>query len=162
MDPPIPLAAWLARAEPAAPPAPPPSRGAQLAGAEAEAPPVDDEALQGAASSLDGFSRLRQDRRQRAFADAEKAMTQVAAERTAVEQEAAARKLAAAQADAEAVKKQAARLAAADAEALEQRKNSWGNKLKGLAGSLISATTGAFTGTIGAEAGRRAAGELFQ
>ncbi len=89
-------------------------------------------------------------------------MQQMAAEREAFEQEAAARALAQAQADAEAMKAQAQRIAGAEEEAMKQRENSWGNRLKRIAGGTVSATIGAFTGGVGAEAGRRAAAEIFR
>jgi hypothetical protein len=56
---------------------------------------------------------------------------------------------------------QAQRLAATEEEALAQRENSWGNRLKRIVGSTLGAATGALTGGIGAEAGRRAANEIF-
>jgi hypothetical protein len=132
-----------------------------LAAAEAgwEAPPPQ---MPAAGNPLDTFSQARRDRRDRALNEAQAGMQQIAAERHAAEQEYAARKMAEAQADADAMRAHAQKLAAAEQEALDQRKNSWGNRLKRIAGGTISAALGAFTGGVGAEAGRRAADEIFR
>ena len=44
---------------------------------------------------------------------------------------------------------------------LEQQQNSWGNKLKTVVGTTISAAGGAFLGGIGTQAGQKAADALF-
>jgi hypothetical protein len=113
-------------------------------------------------AALDSFAQARQDRRQRALEEAQAGMQQVASERDAAEREYAARKTASAQAEAEAIKRQADKLASTETEALEQRKNSWGNKLKGILSATIGAATGAFTGGIGTEAGTRLADAIFE
>jgi hypothetical protein len=82
-------------------------------------------------------------------------------ERRAAEDEAAARKLAAAQAEADAVRKQAEKLAAAESEAIEQRRNSWSGRLKSVLTTAIGATSGAFLGNVGSRAGEAAAEALF-
>ena len=113
------------------------------------------------ASPLDSFTTMRQERRDRALQEAEAGMQQVAEERRAAEEEFAAKKLAQAQADAEAMRHQAEQLASAEQEALEQRKNSWGNRLKSIVSATIGAATGAFTGGIGTRAGQEAANAIF-
>ncbi len=166
-----PLAAWLARDQPSVTPATatfgqhlPPARPARPANPlrDAEAPPGDfvaDE--EPAATALDSFSTARAGRRAQALEEAQAAMQQVALERRTAEEEMAARKSAAAQAEAEAVRKQAERLAAADQEAIEQRKNSWSGRLKSILCTTIGATSGAFLGGVGARAGEEAARAVF-
>ena len=158
-----PLAAWLARGQtpmvtaPAAPPKP----VNPLAAAEAEvpewAPPPDSSP----ANPMDAFSQSRTEKRDRALQDAQAGMQQMAMERQAAEQEFAAKKLAGAQADAEAMRAQAQKLAAVEKEAIDQRANSWSGRLKNIVSATVGAATGAFTGGIGAEAGRQAANALF-
>lgn len=111
---------------------------------------------------MDAFSTTQKERRARVVEEAHAQMEQIAAERAAAEERYASRKLAAAQADAEAMKQMAEQFAAVEKEALEQRKNSWGNRLKRIVGSVVSATTGAFTGSIGTRAGQEAANALFE
>ena len=153
------LAVWLRRNELSAVPRPTPPPSNPLREAEGSSEWT---AAPGASSPMDSFADRRQKKRDQALADANAGMEQVAREREMAEQDAAARKLAAAQADAEAMRAQAQRLAATEQEALEQRENSWGNRLKRMVGATVSAATGAFTGGIGAEAGRRAANEVFK
>lgn len=154
-----PLAAWLDRAaRPAAAPGKPPVRS--LADAEADPGAFVPEEEPGD-SPLDALDSARQKRREKAMREAEAGMKQVAAERKAAEDELAARKLAAAQAEADAMKKQAEKLAGVEKEAMEQRKNSFGNRLKSIVSATVGAATGAMTGGIGSEAGRRAADALF-
>lgn len=161
-----PLSAWLARnasrmktgsvrMEPAKP-----SRRDTLRNAEAAPADFQGNADQ-APAAMDTFAQARQERRQRALEEAQAGMEQVAAERDAAEREYAARKTAAAQAEAEAIKRQADKLAASETEALEQRKDSWGNKLKGVLSATVGAATGAFSGGIGTEAGTRLADAIF-
>ncbi len=166
-----PLAVWLERdvrgaapiataSAPAATPQPVKRPGGRLAAAEAESSgnfemEEDDE------SPLDAFDSMRRTRRERAMQEAEAGMKQVADERRAAEEEYAAKKLASAQAEADAMKQHAEKLAAVEQEALEQRKNSWGNRLKSIVGSTIGAATGAFTGGIGTRAGQEAANAIF-
>jgi pyruvate/2-oxoglutarate dehydrogenase complex dihydrolipoamide acyltransferase (E2) component len=159
-----PLAHWLARAQPverAAPPTTAARAANPLRAAEGQSSgdwlPEDGELV----NPMDSFADRRKAERDRALADAQEGMRQIAQERAAYEQEAAAKELARAQADAEAMRDQAQRLAATEKEALAQRENSWGNRLKRIVGGTISAATGAFTGGIGSEAGRRAADAVF-
>jgi len=152
------LSVWLERDPPPAAPTPTPRPSNPLRDAESVGEWTPPTAPTG---TMDSFAERRQKRRDQALADAHAGMEQVAGEREAAERDAAARKLAAAQADAEAMRAQAQRLAATEEEALAQRENSWGNRLKRIVGSTLGAATGALTGGIGAEAGRRAANEIF-
>lgn len=153
---------WLEREPEPAPAAPEPRRPVHPL-AEAEAPaPAWDAAAAPSASSLDGFAQRRRERREQAMQSAQAGMQQMAMERQSAEQEYAARVMADAQADAEAMRAQAQKLAAAEAEAMAQRENSWDNRIKRIVGGTVSAGLGAFTGGVGAEAGRRAADELFR
>lgn len=113
------------------------------------------------ATPLDLYSRGREEKRARVAEEARTAMQQIAEERRAAEEEYAQKKQAEAQADAEAVRRQAERMAAADQLAQEQRQKSWGNRLKKIVGSTVSAATGAFTGGIGTRAGEEAANAIF-
>lgn len=113
-------------------------------------------------SPVAAFDQARQERRARALEEARAGMQQVAEERRAAEEEYGQKKMAEAQADADAVKRQSERLAATEQEALEQRQKSWGNRLKSIVGATISAATGAFTGGIGTRAGQEAANALFE
>ena len=155
-----PLGYWLER-EVHAPEPVPPRPVNPLQAAEARAPEWDAAAApQG--SSLDAFAQRRRDRREQALQSAQAGMQQMAQERQAAEEEYAARVQADAQADAEAMRAHAQQLAAVEAEAMAQRENSWGNRIKRIVGGTMSAGIGAFTGGVGAEAGRRAADELFR
>lgn len=113
-------------------------------------------------SPLDSFDDMRKKRSERKLEEAQAGMEQVASERQAAEEEYAARKTADAQAEAEAMKRHADKLAATEKDALEQRKNSWGNRLKSIVGATVSAATGAFTGGIGTRAGQEAANAIFK
>ena len=160
------LEAWLNRATPT-PSAPAPAQTAPtrsvnpLAAAEAPAPEWVTPAATASANPMDAFTQSRQDKRDRAQMDAQAGMQQMAMERQAVEQEYAAKKSAEAQADAEAMRAQAMKLAAVEQEAIDQRANSWMGRLKNIVSATVGAATGAFTGGIGAEAGRQAADALF-
>jgi FtsZ-binding cell division protein ZapB len=136
-----------------------PSRN--LAEAEAATPDLPEADSEEASNPLESFAAKRQEKRDKVLADAEAGMQQVAAERQAAEEEYAAKKLAAAQAEAENMKQHAEKLAATEKDALEQRKNSWGNRLKSIIGATVSAATGAFTGGIGARAGEEAVNAVF-
>lgn len=163
------LEAWLTRSEPvevakgwqwkkttpAAQPVNP------LASAEPEMGQMEGPAEDGA-SPLDTFDELRSKKRQKALEEAQAGMQQVAAERQAAEEEYGQKKLAAAQAEAENIKRHAEKLAAVEKEALDQRQNSWSQRLKGIVGATITAATGAFTGGIGTRAGQEAANALFR
>jgi len=160
-----PLALWLDRAgdskTAAATPAKPKTAAQKLAEAEADTPAMPEVSGESAPNPLETFAAKRKEKRDKALADAEAGMQQVAAERQAAEEEYAAKKLAAAQADAENMKQHAEKLAATEKDALEQRKNSWGNRLKSIVGATVSAATGAFAGGIGARAGEEAVNAVF-
>ena len=158
-----PLAAWLARSDPAptsaaAVPAQPAN---PLAAAEAGAPEFIPPAAGPPANPMEAFAQSRTEKRDRALQDAQAGMQQMAMERQAAEQEYAAKKMAEAQADAEAMRAQALKLAAVEQEAIDQRANSWMGRLKNIVSATVGAATGAFTGGIGAEAGRQAANAIF-
>ena len=150
------LPIWLHRSERGTPPAAPPT----LATAEAASEAVD-APDSGASSTLDSFTAMRKARREKAQQQAQAGMQQVAAERAAAEQEYGAKKLAAAQAEADNIKRQAEKLAQGEKDALDQEANSWEQQLKGLVGATISAGVGAFTGTLGAQAAIKAANHVF-
>ncbi|MBP7829675.1 MAG: hypothetical protein KA248_07130 [Kiritimatiellae bacterium] len=148
----------------AAPPpaaAPPQRRSNPLRDAEAEAAPLEYEAPPEGAP-LQRFGDLREERRQKALDQAQAGMQQVAAEREAWEQEYASDVAAKAQAEAEAMKKQAERLAATDQEALEQEKNSLKTKLIGVLAGGVEAGVGGFTGAIGTRLADEAVNEIFK
>lgn len=111
---------------------------------------------------LQSFSALREERRQKALEQAQAGMQQVAAEREAWEQEYAGDVAAKAQAEAEAMKKQAERLAATDQEVLEQDKNSLKTKLIGVLAGGVEAGVGGFTGAIGSRLADEAVNEIFK
>jgi hypothetical protein len=164
---PLTLAAWLSRNQahaPTPPPAaaPPPRPVNPLAAAEAPLPDFTPMPEGASSNPMEAFARSRQDKRERALQEAQAGMQQMAMERQAVEQEYAARKSADAQADAEAMRAQAQKLAAVEQEAVDQRANSWMGRLKNIVSATVGAATGAFTGGIGAEAGRQAADALFK
>lgn len=168
-----PLTAWLTRsktghAAPAAAPKPkaprpPPDSVSALAAAEA-APQMTlpEEGAEESLSPLAAYSDLVKQKRDQMFKDATEASEQLLAQRKEWEEDVAAKKTAAAEADAEAVKKHAEALAQADKDALEQQQNSWKNKLKGVASALVSSTVGAFTGGVGTQAGEKLAEAVFK
>jgi len=119
---------------------------------------IDDEEF----SPLDSFDSMRKKRREKAVEEAQEGMRQVSDEREAAEEEYASKKLAAATAEAEAMKRQAEKLAAVEKDALEQREKSWGNRLKSIVGATVSAGVGAFTGGVGARAGEEAVNAIFK
>lgn len=114
-----------------------------------------------AGGALEQFGAARTERRRKALEDARTGMQQVAEERRTAEEEEAAKTIAAAQAEAEAVRKHAEKLAVAEGEAIEQRRNSWGNRLKSVLTTTIGATSGAFLGHVGSRAGEAAADAVF-
>lgn len=164
-SPPPPLSAWLARDQTSPPavsaPAAPPRPANPLADAEAPLPDFNAMPEDTPVNPMEAFAQSRQDKRERALQDAQAGMQQMAMERQAAEQEYASRKTAEAQADAEAMRAQAQKLAAVEQEAVDQRANSWMGRLKNIVSATVGAATGAFTGGIGAEAGRQAADALF-
>lgn len=167
-----PLAAWLARDQPAArpaaapvraaPKAPPPSIAQQLANAEAPLPEFQPEPEGATPNPLEAFSAQRKERRERAVKEAQEAMAQTTAERQAAEQEYASKKTSEAQAEAEAIKNHAQKLAAAEQQAIEQEKDSWSTKLKGIVGATISAAGTAALTAVGGQAGQMAANAIFK
>ncbi|NLB65317.1 MAG: hypothetical protein GX803_02465 [Lentisphaerae bacterium] len=149
-----------ARPSQPAQPAPPPRPANPLRDAEAEPAPF--EATDAPAGApLQQFSAMREQRRQKALEDAHAGMAQIAAERDAWEQEYAANKEAKAQAEAQAMQAQAARLAATDEEALEQRKNSFRSRAINVVAGVASSTVGAFTGAIAGRAADEAVHSIF-
>lgn len=116
---------------------------------DAEAPPAAyrPPSVEGPAGGLDSFGAARTARREKALEVAKVGMSQVAEERRAAEEEEASRKTAAAQ---------------AEAEALEQRKNSFAGRVKQVLTATISAAGGAFFGGIGSRAGEAAAEAVFK
>lgn len=165
------LAAWLARdvpvarsavATPRAAPRPQPTVAQQLASAEAPLPEFQPEPEQPGSNPLDAFIAQRKEKRERAVKEAQEGMAQTAAARQQVEQDVAAKKQAEAQADAEAMKAHAQRLASAESEALEQEKNSWSTKLKGIVGATIGAAGTAALTAVGGQAGQMAANLIFK
>jgi len=159
-----PLSTWLDRGNTPAVtsvPAAPAKPVNPLAAAEAAAPEWVAPETPPPANPMDAFAQSRTIERDRALADAQAGMQQMAMERQAAETEYAAKKMAEAQADADAMRAQAQKLAAVEKEAIDQRANSWSGRLKKIVSATVGAATGAFTGGIGAEAGRQAADALF-
>ncbi|MBN1269977.1 MAG: hypothetical protein JXB04_10330 [Kiritimatiellae bacterium] len=159
-----PLAIWLTRSEQAAPAQGARRRLSEATGAYADAEPEfgDFEGLdEEMESPLDTFGASLDEKRARKLDEAQAGMQQVAMERQAAEEEYGAAKLAAAQAEAEAMKRHAEKLAAVEQEALAQRENSWGNRLKNIVKATVTAAGGAFLGGVGAEAGKQAADAVF-
>jgi hypothetical protein len=105
---------------------------------------------------------MRKKRHDKELAEAQDGMEQIANERKSAEEEYAAKKTSDAQAEAENMKRHADKLASTEQEALEQRKNSWGSRLKSIVGATVSAATGAFTGGVGARAGEEAVNAIFK
>ena len=165
----VPLDVWLARDE--NPVAENPSAAAKPKAAKRKANPLRDseadagtfvEARDDGNSALRSFGAAHKARCAKALKDAEVGMQQVAAARKLADEEANAKKLAAAQAESAAQQAQAARLAAAEKEAVIQDQNSWKTRLKGVLTTAIGAAAGAFTGPIGARAGEAAAQAVFR
>ncbi|MDD2241367.1 MAG: hypothetical protein PHO14_06025 [Kiritimatiellae bacterium] len=159
----IPLPLWLTRSETAAAPPPPPARPSNpLRAAEAPAPERNDWGEMETSSPLGALAQSREDKRQKVRDQAMAGMQQMAQEREAAEQEYAAKKAAAAQAEADNMRRQAEKLASVEAEALEQRKNSWGNRLKSILGATVQAAVGGFTGGVGTRAASEAVDAIFK
>ena len=162
-----PLDIWLSRAPSSHAAATPLPRSQakkpveKLADAEAAAPDLPEADAQPSSSPTDSFAAKRKEKHAKALAEANAGMEQVAAERQDAEQENAAKKLAAAQADADNIRQHAGKLAAVEMDALEQRQNSWGNRLKSIVGATVSAGVGAFAGGIGARAGDEVVSAIF-
>lgn len=161
------LGALSAPVEPAAPaaaaaaPPPPPRPANPLRDAESAAAPADTVGPEGSGATLQRFSGMREERRQKVLEEAQAGMQQVASEREAWEQEYASKVEAEAEAEAEAKKRQAERLAATDEEALEQRKNSFKAKAVKVLAGVAEATVSGFTGAIGGRAADEAVNAIF-
>jgi len=153
-----PLRVWLDRATGAARAA---DAGSALADAEASAVfvPVEEDP---AGSALEQLAARRGEKRAADVARAQAQMQQIADERRAWEEEHGAELKRRADLDAEHVKQQADKLAAAEKDALEQRKNSWNAKLLNILGATVSTFTGAVTGEIGKRAAERVTEEIFK
>lgn len=161
VPPAAPVAPPPVSAVPAPPPPPPPPRASNpLRDAETEAAPADLAEPAGGAT-LQRFSGMREERRQKVLDQAQAGMQQVASEREAWEQEYASKVEAKAQAEADAMKRQAERLAATDEEALEQRKNSFKAKAVKVLAGVAEATVSGFTGAIGGRAADEAVNAIF-
>ena len=155
-----PLSVWLQRDQSTT--RQPPSRKAPtLADSEAAAPAEVDDGGHSAAGALDSFGSMRKTRRDQAHQQAQAGMQQIAAERETWEQENANQKSTQAQAESENIKKHAEQLAQADKDAIDQYKDSWEMKLKTVASATVGSAVGAFTGTIGSQAGQKAADAIF-
>ena len=120
------------------------------------------EAKDDSKSSLRAFSAMRNTRREKRLKDAEAGMAQVAAERRSADDEAVAKKMSAAQAEAQALQMQAQRLAAAEQEAVVQDQNSWRTRLKNVAATAVGAAGSAFLGNVGGRLGEAAAEAVFK
>ena len=138
----------------------PPPQSNPLRDAESAVPPLDSGEVSGGAP-LQQFSGRREEKRQKALEQAQSGMEQVASEREAWEQEYASDVEAKAQAEAEAMKRQAERLAATDEEALEQRKNSFKAKAVKVLAGVAESTVSGFTGAIGGRAADEAVRAIF-
>lgn len=138
----------------------PPPQSNPLRDAESAPPPLDYGEVSGG-TPLQQFSGRREEKRQKALEQAQSGMDQVAAEREAWEQEYASDVEAKAQAEAEAMKRQAERLAATDEEALEQRKNSFKAKAVKVLAGVAESTVSGFTGAIGGRAADEAVRAIF-
>lgn len=114
------------------------------------------------ANSLRSFAANAKARREKAIAEAQAGMAQVAQERSVADAEYNAKKQAAAQAEAAGMRSLAEANAAAEAEAAQQRANSWSSRIKAVVSAGIGAGTGAFAGTVGSRAGQSAARAVFK
>lgn len=156
-----PLDFWLGATSPKSAAPPPPTPVNRLAAAEATPAPIpapDDDEGDGA---LSAFATARKTSRQQRVELAQSQMQQLATEREQWEQEWGRKKAARAQAEVEAMRRQAEALVQADKDALEQHKNSWGYRMKSVVSAVIGTTLGAFGTPIAQKAGEEAAQELF-
>ena len=157
------LSVWLARNERQISTPAPAQKDATNALAQAEAPLPEFTAQPAQpGNTMDTFSQLRKDKRAQAMLDGQSGMQQMAMERQSAETELGAQKMAKAQAESEAMRAHAQKLAAVENEAMAQRENSWVNRIKQIIGGTVSAGVGAFTGGIGTELGQRVTNELFK
>jgi len=158
------LATWMNRGAPqkTASPSQPPRKRNPLAAAEPDLPEFSADTAGEVENPMDAFTQLRDTKHEQRISEAQEGMQQVAAERKAVEEELGSRELAKAKEEAANLKRHAEQLASAEKEALKQRENSWGTRLKKMAGSVVKSTGGAFLGTIGEKAGTEAADSIFE
>ena len=167
-----PLHAWLNRDKPTAAVAETPSAAAQpapkkkqkrksLRSSEADAGQFI-AAKDDSVSSLRSFGGMRKARREKAIKEAEAGMAQVSAERKSADDEYNAKKVAAAQAEAQALQAQAQRLAASEQEAVIQDQNSWRTRVKDVVAAAAGAAGSAFLGNIGGRVGEAAAQAIFK
>lgn len=112
--------------------------------------------------ALDFFGGLRTKKREKALEKAHQGMQQITSERQQWETENAAAKSSDAQAEAEALKNHADKLAAVEKDALEQRQKGWGARLKTVIGTTVSAASSSFLGPIGQRAGEEAVNAIFE
>lgn len=113
-------------------------------------------------SPLDAFDSSRKEKRDRKLAEAQAGMQQIAQERQTAEEEYAQKRLSAAQADADSMRRHAEELAAVEQQALEQRQRSWGNRLKSIVGTAAGSFGGAFLGGLGERAAEEAIDSVWQ
>lgn len=158
----LPLEDWLGVTAPVAPPGspPPPLPGVDpLAAAEPVATPVaptvDEE------TALGAFAGGHKTRRQQQVEIARSHMQQTADERRQWEEEWGRKKSDAGNAEAEARRRQAERLAQNEKDALEQSKNTWAARLKTIAASTVGVAVGAFTTPIATRSAEKATQALF-
>jgi len=164
-----PLRAWLNRDKPAATVAKAPSSPSRpakkkrnsLRSSEADAGQFI-AAKDDGVSSLRSFGGMRKARREKAIKEAEAGMAQVSAERKSADDEYNAKKVAAAQAEAQALQAQAQRLAASEQEAVIQDQNSWRTRVKDVVAAAAGAAGSAFLGNIGGRVGEAAAQAIFK
>lgn len=171
-----PLAMWLSRDVPspspsaapkatAAPTRPAASPGSVEALMAAEAVPqitLPAENVEATASPLAVFQEQWKKKREDLYKDSNAATDQMLTQRKEWEEDYAAQRKSKAEAEAEAFKKHSEELAKADKDALEQQQNGWQSKIKGIVGSLISSSVGAFTGGVGTQAGEKLAQKVFK
>lgn len=169
-----PLAMWLSRDVPSTKPAakgpaptthPAPAPGSVEALMAAEAVPqimLPSENAEATASPLAIFQEQWKKKREDLYKDSNAATDQMLTQRKEWEEDYAAQRKSRAEAEAEAFKKHSEELAKADKDALEQQQNGWQSKIKGIVGSLISSSVGAFTGGVGTQAGEKLAQKVFK
>ncbi len=112
-------------------------------------------------SAMDIYDSLQSKRREKALAESQKFMKQIAEERKSAEEEYAQKKSAQADKEAAAVKAHAQKLAAAESEIMEQRKHTWTARVSKLITSVAGGTFSAVTGGVGSAAGAAAAQAIF-
>ncbi len=163
----LPLSAWLSRdrtpgAAANAAPAPK-KRRSRNSLRDAEAPALESTDVGDSGDSpLRSLRRQRTARRDKALQDAEKGFAQVSEERRLADEEANARKLAAAEAEAAAQKAHAEKLAASEQEALTQDRNSWKARLSSVVVAAAAAAGSSAAGSVGGSFGSSVGGTAAQ